>query len=164
MLYKINTKKLIMDALCFDILALVGKQVEIIRQEIRVGFWTHNGSNIRLVHNQINNIAFVLEKRGKSITPKQSNPNTQYKYVAKVTPTCGIGFGIGLMPGMHVARPQWGSWVRGPPLRREMPWSYVDAQDYIKDKTNDCARNPRLTWAPPPLYGLYKEWAEKYTD
>ena len=164
MLYKINTKKLIMDALCFDILALVGKQVEIIRQEIRVGFWTHNGSNIRLVHNQINNIAFVLEKRGKSITPKQSNPNTQYKYVAKVTPTCGIGFGIGLMPGMHVARPQWGSWVRGPPLRREMPWSYVDAQDYIKDKTNDCARNPRLTWAPPPLYGLYKEWAAKYTD
>ena len=164
MLYKINTKKLIMDALCFDILALVGKQVEIIRQEIRVGFWTHNGSNIRLVHNQINNIAFVLEKRGKSITPKQSNPNTQYKYVAKVTPTCGIGFGIGLMPGRHVARPQWGSWVRGPPLRREMPWSYVDAQDYIKDKTNDCARNPRLTWAPPPLYGLYKEWAEKYTD
>jgi len=164
MLYKINTKKLIMDALCFDILALVGKQVEIIRQEIRVGFWTHNGSNIRLVHNQINNIAFVLEKRGKSITPKQSNPNTQYKYVAKVTPTYGIGFGIGLMPGMHVARPQWGSWVRGPPLRREMPWSYVDAQDYIKDKTNDCARNPRLTWAPPPLYGLYKEWAEKYTD
>ena len=164
MLYKINAKKLIMDALCFDILALVGKQVEIIRQEIRVGFWTHNGSNIRLVHNQINNIAFVLEKRGKSITPKQSNPNTQYKYVAKVTPTYGIGFGIGLMPGMHVARPQWGSWVRGPPLRREMPWSYVDAQDYIKDKTNDCARNPRLTWAPPPLYGLYKEWAEKYTD
>ena len=164
MLYKINTKKLIMDALCFDILALVGKQVEIIRQEIRVGFWTHNGSNIRLVHNQINNIAFVLEKRGKSITPKQSNPNTQYKYVAKVTPTYGIGFGIGLMPGMHVARPQWGSWVRGPPLRREMPWSYVDAQDYIKDKINDCARNPRLTWAPPPLYGLYKEWAEKYTD
>ena len=164
MLYKINTKKLIMDALCFDILALVGKQVEIIRQEIRVGFWTHNGSNMRLVHNQLNNIIFVLEKRGKSITPKQSNPNTQYKYVAKVTPTYGIGFGIGLMPGMHVARPQWGSWVRGPPLRREMPWSYVDAQDYIVDKTNDCARNPRLTWAPPPLYGLYKEWAEKYTD
>ena len=163
MLYKINTKKLIMDALCFDILALVGKQVEIIRQEIRVGFWTHNGSNIRLVHNQINNIAFVLEKRGKSITPKQSNPNTQYKYVANCAPTYLL-YRIYLMPGMHVASPQWGSWVRPSRLGVRMPWRYVDAQDYIKDKTNDCAHNPRLTWAPPPLYGLYKEWAEKYTD
>ena len=153
-----------MDTLCFDILELVGKHVVIKRQEIREGFWTHNGSNMRLVHNQLNNIILALEKHGKSITPKQSNPNTQYKYVANCAPTFFIGFGIGLMPGMHVAPPQWGSWIRGPPLRREMPWRYVDAQDYIKDKTKDCVRNPRLTWAPPPLYGLYKEWAEKYTD
>ena len=121
-----------MDTLCFDIFELVGKHVVIKRQEIREGFWTHNGSNMRLVHNQINNIAFALEKRGKSITPKQAHPKTNYKYVANCAPTFLIGFDAWyacLMPGMHVASPQWGSWVRGPPLRREMPWRYVDAQD-----------------------------------
>jgi len=152
-----------MDTLCFDILEIVGRHVVIKRQEIREGFWTHNGSNMRLVHNQLNNIILALEKRGKSITPKQSNPNTQYKYVANCAPTYLL-YRIYLMPGMHVAPPQWGSRVRGSTLRLEMPWRYVDAQDYIKDKTKECARNPRLTWAPQPLFGLYKEWAEKYTD
>ena len=152
-----------MDTLCFDILELVGKHVVIKRQEIREGFWTHNGSNMRLVHNQLNNIILALEKHGKSITPKQSNPNTQYKYVANCAPTYLL-FRIYLMPGMHVVPPQWGSWVRGSTLRLEMPWRYVDAQDYIKDKTKECARNPRLTWAPQPLFGLYDEWAAKYTD
>ena len=152
-----------MDTLCFDILELVGRHVVIKRQEIREGFWTHNGSNMRLVLNQLNNIILALEKRGKSITPKQSNPNTQYKYVANCAPTYLL-YRIYLMPGMHVASPQWGSWVRGKQLRLKMPWRYVDAQDYIKDKTKECARNPRLTWAPQPLFGLYKEWAAKYTD
>jgi hypothetical protein len=152
-----------MDTLGFDIFELVGKHVVIKRQEIREGFWTHNGSNMRLVHNQINNIAFVLEKNGQSITPKQVHPKTHCKYVSNCAPTYLL-FRIYLKPGMHVATPQWGSWVRGSTLRLEMPWRYVDAQDYIKDKTKECVRNPRLTWAQPPLYGLYKEWAEKYTD
>ena len=152
-----------MDTLCFDILEIVGKQVEIKRQEIHEGFWTHNGSNMRLVHNQLNNIILALEKHGKSITPKQSNPNTQYKYVANCAPTYLL-FRIYLKPGMHVVPPQWGSWVRGSTLRLEMPWRYVSAKDYIKDKTKECARNPRLTWAPQPLFGLYDKWAAKYIN
>ena len=99
-----------MDTLCFDILEIVGRHVVIKRQEIREGFWTHNGSNMRLVHNQLNNIILALEKHGKSITPKQSNPNTQYKYVANCAPTYLL-FRIYLMPGMHVVPPQWGSWA-----------------------------------------------------
>ena len=109
-----------MDTLCFDILELVGRHVVIKRQEIREGFWTHNGSNMRLVHNQLNNIILALEKHGKSITPKQSNPNTQYKYVANCAPTYLL-YRIYLMPGMHAARHQRGSCVRESTLRLEMP-------------------------------------------
>ena len=156
-----------MDALCFDILTLVGKQVEIKRQEIRAGFWTHNGSNMRIVHNQLNNIILALEKHGKSITPKQSNPNTQYKYVADYPPTNIFGETAlcGLKSGMHVARPIWGSWVRVTGRNARLTtftWRFESAKDYIVVKTKECARNPRLTWAPPPLYGLYGEWADKY--
>jgi hypothetical protein len=138
---------------CFDIMELVGKHVVQKRQEIRAGFWKHNGSNMRLVNNQINNIVLTLAKHGKRITPKQAHPKKQYLYVSKATTLhYGSGYLLGATKGMHVARPRWGYSV----------WTYYQgkarystADDYIVDKTEECQRNPRLTWGLPPRYGCW---------
>jgi hypothetical protein len=132
---------------CIDVMGLVGKHVVEQRQAIRAGFWKHNGSNIRLVNNQIKNIVLALEKRGKCIHPKQAHPKTQYKYVSELT---AVHHGSGTLyeatTGMHVGRPEWsitywGWWVVG--------CRYKTAEDYIVDKTIECQRNPCLTWALP---------------
>ena len=145
---------------CFDVMELVGKRVVEQRQEIHAGFWKHNGSNWRLVNNQINNIVLTLEKRGKHITPTQAHPKKQYKYVAKATALHhGSGCLINPTKGMHVGRPTWGTSI----------WTYYSAsrcataEYYIVDKTIECAHNPRLTWAHPPRYACYTTWAAHYT-
>ena len=147
---------------CFDVMELVRQHVVEKRQEITTGWWRHNASNMRLVVNQLKNIATLLEKRGKCITPKQANPKTQYKYVAKST-TLHQGSGCLLepTPGMHVARPIWGSstWTFYVEYAR-----YPTAESYIVDKTIECQRNPRLTWATPPRYGCYAAWKARYID
>ena len=148
---------------CFDVMELVGKHVAQQRQEITAGFWKHNGSNMRLVNNQINNIILALEKRGKRITPKQAHPKTQYKYVGNSAELAYIGgVGVYVSKGMHVVRPKWGTstWNVG---SVRMAY-YPTAEDYIVDKTEECAINPRLTWALPARYGCYSAWKAKYLD
>ena len=147
---------------CIDVMELVRQHVVQKRQEITAGFWKHNASNIRLVHNQINNIVLVLEKRGKRITPKQAHPKKQYLYVSKATTLhYGSGYLLGATKGMHVARPRWGysKWTYYQGKAR-----YSTADDYIVDKTEECGRNPRLTWALPARYGCYRAWKAKYID
>ena len=147
---------------CFDVMELVGKRVVQKRQEITTGFWKHNGSNMRLVNNQINNIVLALEKRGKRITPKQANPKTMYNYVFKATVLHhGSGCLLNAKNGMAFARPIWGTCI----------WTYYVAnaryptvEDYIVDKTEECQRNPRLTWALPARYGCYRAWKAHYID
>jgi hypothetical protein len=147
---------------CFDVLELVCKHVVEQRQEIRTGFWKHNGSNMRLVNNQINNIVLTLEKCGKRITPKQANPKTMYKYVFKATVLHhGSGALLNAKNGMACARPIWGTstWTYYVSKAR-----YPTVEDYIVDKTEECQRNPRLTWALPARYGCYRVWKAKYID
>jgi hypothetical protein len=147
---------------CFDVLELVCKHVVEQRQEIRTGFWKHNGSNMRLVNNQINNIVLTLEKCGKRITPKQANPKTMYKYVFKATVLHhGSAALLNAKNGMACARPIWGTstWTYYVSKAR-----YPTVEDYIVDKTEECQRNPRLTWALPARYGCYRVWKAKYID
>jgi hypothetical protein len=145
---------------CFDVMDLVRQHMIQKRQEIRAGFWKHNGSNMRLVNNQINNIVLTLAKHGKRITPKQANPKTMYKYVFKGTVLHhGSGCLLNSKDGMAVARPIWGTCI----------WTYYvskasSVEDYIVDKTEECQRNPRLTWALPARYGCYRAWKAKYLD
>ena len=152
---------------CFDVMELVRQHVVQKRLEITTGWWKHNASNMRLVNNQINNIVLALEKRGKRITPTQSHPKTQYEDVFKSTVLHhGSGCLLNAKDGMAVARPIWGTIWGGQPA-----WTwyvakarYPTAEDYIVDKTVECQRNPRLTWALPARYGCYRAWKAKYLD
>ena len=147
---------------CIDIMELVGKHVVQQRQEIATGFWKHNGSNMRLVNNQINNIVLALGACNKRLTPKQANTKTMYKYVFKATVLHhGSGCLLNAKNGMAVARPIWGksTWTYHVSNAR-----YPTVEDYIVDKTIECQRNPRLTWALPARYGCYSAWKAKYID
>jgi len=152
---------------CFDVMELVRQHVVQKRLEITTGFWKHNASNMRLVVNQINNVVLALEKRSKCITPTQSHPKTQYKYVFKATVLhYGSGCLLNAKDGMAVARPLWGTIWGG-----NSTWTwyvakarYSNVEDYIVDKTEECLRNPRLTWALPARYGCYRAWKAKYID
>mgnify|MGYP000123667609 CR=1 FL=1 len=147
---------------CFDVMELVRQHVVQKRLEITTGFWKHNASNMRLVVNQINNVVLALEKRSKCITPTQSHPKTQYKYVFKATVLhYGSGCLLNAKDGMAVARPIWGTstWTYYISKAR-----YPNVEDYIVDKTEECQRNPRLTWALPARYGCYRAWKAKYID
>jgi hypothetical protein len=148
---------------CIDIMELVGLHVVQQRQEIAAGFWKHNGSNMRLVNNQIKNIILAMGKRTREcINPKQSNPKTQYKYVTQAT-TLHHSSGALLDPttGMHVGRPIWGTWDGYWYVSKAR---YPTAEDYIVAKTIECQSNPRLTWALPPRYGCYSAWKAQYID
>jgi hypothetical protein len=140
------------NVLCFDIMQIVGKKVEIKRQEIRSGFWKHNASDWRIVNNEFKNIVIILEKEKQRIRPKDVNPKTQKQYVKeRSTWTSSYGWcNSRTWTGKHVSTPLWGNvpkkWF---PFTGNYPY---DLKTYIEIRSKICATNPHLIWAQPPAW------------